>query len=291
MYYGHDEVKKLSQEALLDVAMHIVHAVQKAPQITGHLEVKTAVVTGEELLPIIELLEEVGEDEMVLWMDGMSYRTAYEEGNPPVLLLLGADLSKSKSNWDCGACGFPTCGEFNRYSKLHYGMGLSSFGPSCMLNALDFGIASDWACAAASKYDIENRIHVSIGLCGLYLAYIDDVSSIIGLSIGPVKEFWYYNRPIWTRKYDKEFNRTFFLEIMRTQYPSMFQTFAGNAHPPIKDYDKWWDKDAQDFVKIDADPEINAVKDGLVGKIMSIVPDKRARVEEFKARAKEEGRA
>jgi len=44
-------------------------------------------------------------------------------------------------------------------------------------------------------------------------------------------------------------------------------------------------------VKIDADPEINAVKDGLVGKIMSIVPDKRARVEEFKARAKEEGRA
>ena len=117
------------------------------------------------------------------------------------------------------------------------------------------------------------------------------MSSVIGLSIGPVKEFWYYNRPIWTRKYDKEFNRTFFLEIMRTQYPSMFQTFTGNAHPPIKDYDKWWDKDAQDFVKIDADPEINAVKDGLVEKIMSIVPDKRARVEEFKARAKEEGEA
>ncbi len=121
-----------------------------------------------------------------------------------------------------------------------------------MLNTLDFGIACDWACAAASKYDIENRIHVSVGLCGLYLAYLDDVSSVIGLSIGPVKEFWYYNRPIWTRKYDKEFNRTFFLEIMRTQYPSMFQTFSGNAHPPIKDYDKWADKDAQDFVKIEA---------------------------------------
>ena len=46
MYYGHEETTKLSQEALIDVAMHIVHAVQKAPQITGQLEVKTAVVSG-----------------------------------------------------------------------------------------------------------------------------------------------------------------------------------------------------------------------------------------------------
>ncbi len=291
MYYGHEETARLSQQALVDVAMHVVHAVQKAPQITGLLQVKTAVVTGDELLPIIEMLEEIGEDEMVLWMDGMSYRTAYEEGNPPVLLLLGADLTKSRSNWDCGACGFSSCGEFNHYSKINYGIGLSCFGPSCMLNAVDFGIACDFACAAAQKYDIENRIHVSVGLCALYLGYLDDVSIILGLSLGPVKEFWYYNRPIWTRKYDREFNRTFFLETLRTQYPTMFMSFPGNAHPYIKDYNKWWDKDAQDFVKVYPDPEINAVKDGLSAKVMSMVPEKRARVEEFKARAKEEGRA
>ena len=68
---------------------------------------------------------------------------AYDEGNPPVVLLLGADLTKSTSGWDCGACGFPTCAEFNRTASCITAWAFLSYGPSCMLNVLDIGIACD----------------------------------------------------------------------------------------------------------------------------------------------------
>jgi hypothetical protein len=205
-----------------------------------------------------------------------------------VLLLIGADLTKAKSGWDCGACGFDTCAEFNKYRKLNYGMGLSSFGPSCMLNVLDFGIACDYASAAASKFDIENRIHMSVGLVALYLAYLEDVSSVLGLSLGPLKEFWYYNRPVFTRKWDKEFNKSFWINLHRTLFPVMWQSFSGNAHPYIKTYDRWWEEETQDYVVVYPEPDINRKRAELVSKVMEIVPEKRAKVEEIKERMRKE---
>jgi uncharacterized ferredoxin-like protein len=288
MYAGPEDTNKMAYDSVLDVASHVMHSVMHAPQITSRLDVKTAIVSGDDLLPIIEFLELVGDQELVLWMDGMSYRRAYEQGKPPVLLLIGADLTTSASGWDCGACGFPTCAEFNKYSKLNRGMGLSSGGPSCMLNALDMGIVGDYACAAAARYDIENRIHVSVGLSALYLNYIEDVSYILGLSLGPLEEFWYYNRPVFTEKWTKEWNDTWWWDLQRTLFPFMFQTFSGNAHPAIKSYDKWWDDETQDFVTVAPDPEINMKKDMLLPTILEVVPKFRERVDAIKARNKKE---
>jgi len=104
MILGADESKALANESLVDVAKHCIRAIHHAPQITGRVKVKTAIITGEALEPVIDVLEVIGEHQLVLWMDGLTYRTAYEEGNPPVLLLIGADLTKSQSGWDCGAC-------------------------------------------------------------------------------------------------------------------------------------------------------------------------------------------
>jgi uncharacterized ferredoxin-like protein len=288
MFAGPEDTDKMAYKGVLDVANHVIHAIKHAPQVTSRIDVKTAIVTGDDLLPIIEFLEAVGEEELVLWMDGMTYRKAYEEGKPPVLLLIGSDLTTSASGWDCGACGFATCAEFNKYSKLNRGMGLSAAGPSCMLNALDMGIVGDYACAAASKYDIENRIHVSIGLSALYLNYLEDVSYILGLSLGPLEEFWYYNRPVFTERWTKEWNDTWWMDLQRTLFPVMFQTFSGNTHPPIKTYDKWWDAETQDFVGVTPIPEINEAKDNLLPKILTIVPQFRERVDVIKARNKAE---
>jgi uncharacterized ferredoxin-like protein len=289
MYAGPEDTKKMAYEGLLDVANHVIQAVRHSPQITSRLDIKTGIVTGEDLLPLIEFMELVGEDdEAVPWMDGLTYRKAYEEGKPPVVVLFGADLTTSTSGWDCGACGFATCAEFNKYSKLHRGMGPQAFGPSCMLNVLDMGIACDYACAAASKYDIENRIHVSVGLSALHLEYLEDVSYILGLSLGPLEEFWYYNRPAFTEIWDREFNDSYTLDKFRTVFSIMFQSFSGNFHPAIKSYDEWWDAETQDFVGVTPDPEINEVKDVLWPKILAIVPQFRERVNAIKARNKAE---
>jgi uncharacterized ferredoxin-like protein len=284
MFAGPEESKKMAYESVLDVATHVIHAVRHAPQITSRLEVKTAIVTGEDLLPLIEFLELVGEDhEVVPWMDHLTYRKAYDEGKPPVVVLMGADLTKSASGWNCGACGFPTCAEFNKHSKLQHGLGVQCYGPSCMLNVLDMGIACDYACAAASKYDIENRIHTTVGLSALHLEYLEDVSYILGLSLGPLEELWYYNRPCFTDIWDKEFNDEMF-DRMRTVFPIMFQSFSGSFHPAIKGYDKWWDAMTQDFVSVTPDEELNEVADNLLPKVMAAAPELRKRVKEIKAR-------
>jgi len=285
MFAGPEDSKNMAYEGLVDVAKHVIQAVRHAPQITGRLEVKTAIVTGEDLLPLMEFLALVGEDnEAVPWMDNLTYRKAYDEGKPPVVVLMGADLTTSASGWNCGACGFPTCAEFNKHAKLHHGLGIQAFGPSCMLNVLDMGIACDYACAAASKYDIENRIHVTVGLSALHLEYLEDVSYILGLSLGPLEEFWYYNRPALTEVWTKEFNDSWTMDKMRTLFSSMYQSFSGNFHPAIKSYDKWWDAMTQDYVSVTPDEELNEIDDMLLPKVIAAAPRLRERVKAIKAR-------
>lgn len=288
MILGAEESKALATESLVDVAKHCIRAIHHAPQITGRVKVKTAILTGEALEPVIEVLEAIGEHQLVLWMDGLTYRTAYDEGNPPVLLLIGADLTKSQSGWDCGACGFSTCKEFNKYSSDNYGLGLGTFGPSCMMNVLDFGIMCDYGCAAASKNDTENRIHVSVGLVGLLLDILPECSYVLGLSLGPLKELWYYNRPAFTKIWDKEWNRDFWEALIRQMFPLMFQTFCGQANPPIKTMDKWWEQDDFDYVKVGPDPELNQKYKMLLPKALSVIPGARAKIEALKEKAARE---
>jgi len=289
MFIGAEETKKAAYEDLVNVAKHIVQAIYHAPQITGTIDIKTAIVTGEELQPAIDLMKVMGEVEMVPWMDYQTYQMAMDEGTPPVVLFIGADLTKSRNVLNCGACGFETCAKFNRYSSENYGFGMGSFGPSCMINILDFGIACDWACAAAHQYNIESRIHVSVGMTGVLLGYLEDVSYVLGLSLGPLKEFWYYNRPVFTRMWNKEFHQKFWFPLSRTLFPVMFQTFSGEMNAFIKTYDKWWEKEKQDYVKVVEDPEINELRAGLMTKVMAAIPELRAQLEALKEKRKEEG--
>lgn len=276
--------KIIATEALVDVAKHCLHAVYHAPQIDAPIGIKTAIVGGEVLEPIIETLEFLGDDELVPWMDGITYRKALEEDTLPVVLLIGADLSQSHAGWDCGACGFPSCAEFNKYSRANYGMGRASFGPNCMLNILNYGLVCDWACAAAAKYKVENRIHTSIGLVSQLLGYLEGCSVTLGLSLGPVKELWYYNRPAFTERWDREFHETFWFPLLRRLFPVMLQSFTGSPHPPIKSYDKWWERDQQDYVKVFEDPEVNEKSNTLIARLMEFIPTQRARVEELKGK-------
>lgn len=282
MFYDAKESKKLAYDGLLDVAKHCMHSIYTAPQIDSKMEIKTAILTGEAIEPIVEMLEAIGEYELICWMDAITYRLAMKKGITPVLLLIGADLSKSYSSWDCGACGFPTCKDFNKYSRDNFGLGISAYGPSCMLNTLNFGIASDWACAAASKYNVENRIHTTIGLVANLLEYLEGTTCVLGLSIGPLKELWYYNRPAFTERWDKGFNDSVWFPLAKRLFTVMFQSFSGSANPPIKSYDKWWEEDNSDYTMVFEEPELNVKRGELLSKLMELVPEKRARVEELR---------
>ncbi|MGB9825159.1 MAG: hypothetical protein ACPLRU_00675, partial [Desulfofundulus sp.] len=120
-----------AQEHLLDVARSMVQAAFKAPQTTGRVKLQAEIVTGEDLVPIIELLGVMAKISQFVAWDYQTIKGSYDAGHPPVLVLFGTDATVSEMAWNCGACGFPTCKEFNAFARENRGQGLVGGGPSC----------------------------------------------------------------------------------------------------------------------------------------------------------------
>lgn len=197
--------KEASRDHLLDVAKHVVQAAYKAPQMTGRMRLQAEIITGDDLVPIIEGLGAFGKVSQFVHWDYTTFKKLYDAGNPPVLVLLGAeDNTVSEMNWNCGACGFATCAAFNRYAKENRGTGLAGGGPCCNWKALDMGIACDWACAAASQYDVDNRIQGSSGGVAGTLGYLPGCSNVMGLALGPSREMVWYSREVMNHEFSYE---------------------------------------------------------------------------------------
>ena len=97
--------RAFAQERLRDNAALVLNAYYKAPLTTSRLNQKAMIVAGEEMMPLLDVIEvlaeKVGGHEATqnmfapLYMDYLAYRVAIDEGNAPALLLLGADLAKA----------------------------------------------------------------------------------------------------------------------------------------------------------------------------------------------------
>lgn len=263
-----------AQEHLLAVAKHCAHAVLKAPQMTQRLRLKTEIVTGEDLLPVIEVYGEMAKASWVMRYDYLVHKTAYEQGNPPVFLLIGADLTVSEMAWNCGACGFDTCVEFNRFSKQNRGMGGFTQGPSCNWKVIDYATACGWACAAAWQYNVENRIQFTAGAVFTLLGYMEDCSVLVGLPLGPCHDLWYYNRPSFT----KEFEYDVWKDFMVKTVPNTFMGFPMSGIPPFKISDTFW-KEPLKTITIGEQPELMPQIQEATQKFMEFVEKKRKEVQ------------
>jgi len=83
--------KKFAQEGLLQVAQHCAQAALHAPQLIGKTEIKMEVVAGEELKDFFSV--EDAANKYGARLGGGNYKLAYNMGEPPVLLLIGADVT------------------------------------------------------------------------------------------------------------------------------------------------------------------------------------------------------
>ncbi len=231
--------KKLAKEKVLDIAAYCIHAALKAPQITGRVELDFEIVTGEDIAPLIEAFGLLGAVAGYHAISLMSYTKALTEGEPPVLLLIGGkNIRKSELNWNCGACGFKTCKEFNTYSKKTKPSILcESSGPLCQWKVTDYAMACDWACAQAWHHNITNRVEVASGWAAKAIGYMPDCDLIRGLPLGPLKDMFYYSREVCNDMMPYEMWK----EIVQTQYPGHWAPFPGQGHPYIKSGQKWWE--------------------------------------------------
>ena len=83
--------KKFAQEGLLQVAQHCAQAAFHAPQLIGKTTLKLEVVAGEELKDYFSVQDAA--NKLGARLSGETYKAAYNMGEPPVVLLIGADVT------------------------------------------------------------------------------------------------------------------------------------------------------------------------------------------------------
>jgi uncharacterized ferredoxin-like protein len=237
---------KAAFEHLTEVAKACALAAAKAPAITHRLNLKMEIITEEDIEPIIDVLETLGKTSAFQLHDAVAFRQLAEQGKLPPVLLLGADLTEP-ALWDCGACGFATCGEYLKYVRRNKGVGLLAYGPSCVWKAVDYGIACDYACACAAQHHAEARIMGSFGAIGMLLGRLEGASFVLGLPIGPVGQHLWFDREAWK-------DILSFEQRMLTQMaggPTLSMAFSGGGNPILKTKPRWWEDPA--FMKIEQD--------------------------------------
>jgi uncharacterized ferredoxin-like protein len=232
---GHLMGKEYCLDHLVEVAKSIVLAIHKAPQITGKTKIEAEIVWGEDLEPIIDVMEPVGKVMRYVQWDYETIKNCYDKGESPVIILIGGKISSSNLNWNCGACGFSTCKEFNAYSKEYKGGGQLG-GPSCNWKVLDWAMACDWACAAAWQHRVDNRIMGSIGFATNALGFMPNMDAQLGLALGPPRDMVYYSREEMHKSMSYEMDK----QDMVSCIPTMFTGFPGGGKPMYKTKDDWW---------------------------------------------------
>jgi len=257
--------KEAAKESIIQIAKLAAAAAYKAPQLTSKLELKTEIVTGEDQEPIMEFYKEVAPISPVMYFDYETIRHFLEKGESIAILLLGADLTFSELGWDCGACGFESCAEFNKYSKENKGPGLLWGGPSCVWKTMDWAAACDFACAALHQYRIDSRSMATCGAAAAGTGFLPGCSALIGIPIGPPGENIYYSRaqnmPVFPYEQHRE-------NLLRTS-PTNWMAFPGSTKPCLKTKDNWWEN--MEYIKWEplSETELKFVQETM-GKVQEV---------------------
>ncbi|TAK32962.1 MAG: hypothetical protein EPO21_14265 [Chloroflexota bacterium] len=262
---------RIANDGLLEVARLCAMAALKSPQMTQKTNITIQVLTDEDVLPIIEVTEALGQLEKGLYYgEAITLRPEYERGTPPVILLIGSNnITSSELNWNCGACGWPTCAELNRYSaQIRKDLnGASQAGPSCIWKELDFGAACSWACAAASHYNVENRITGSIGDAAKRIGYLEDCNSPVGLIVGPCRDQIYFSRAASRGRYTEQDYREYAMRAL----PQLWTTSPWAENAPFK-YGENWEQKKKILKLVDEEiaPEVEAIQQQVTERIEEI---------------------
>jgi NADPH-dependent glutamate synthase beta subunit-like oxidoreductase/uncharacterized ferredoxin-like protein len=83
--------RQFAHEGLMQVAQHCAQAALHAPQLIGKTDIRMEIVAGEELENYFSVQDAA--NKLGARFSGETYKAAYQMGEPPVLLLIGADVT------------------------------------------------------------------------------------------------------------------------------------------------------------------------------------------------------
>lgn len=140
----------IRNDNIKDIAKMLMTAARTAPKARGVDNMVLAVATDETIVDIANKMRQLAvEREMEFFS-----RDADNIMNSGAIVLFGMKISPLGLN--CGACGFPICGEKPK-------------NVPCFFNANDLGIAIGSAVSLAADMRVDNRVMFSVGQAVLAL--------------------------------------------------------------------------------------------------------------------------
>lgn len=187
---GHLESEQLEAEALRVIAAVMAAASRTAPKANGIDNVDVAVVDGQELELLAAEMERLSKRKPAPYPSRPFHINGKELRKAGAVILIGVTGSRDDTELplNCGACGYKSCSNLKKAGRRQ---GSDFVGPTCILKALDMGIAIGSAVKTAGEFHIDNRIMYTAGAAAKRLGLLDsDVIMGIPLSITAKNPFF-----------------------------------------------------------------------------------------------------
>ncbi len=173
-------------EGILSAAKMMLVAARTAPKSGGKDDIQTLLIHGIEKDLLAQEMEAIAQERGI---PGFT-RDAQNVRDSTAIVLIGVDGSKS-FGLNCGACGYPTCKDFDQASR---GKGQDFTGPTCLFKTLDTGIALGSVSKLAATLNIDNRIMYRIGTAAIRLKMMEKSTVAMGIPLSAKGKNIYFDR-------------------------------------------------------------------------------------------------
>ncbi len=157
---------------------------------------------GKDFLEIVVITDEVDLKRIAEAMKAYApkstneafwHRDADNIEHSEAVVLIGLKKFQA-AGYDCGACGFSTCAEFQiQRQPTDKEMGYT--GPHCVMRMMDIGVALSSAAKTAGLVNIDNRVQQRVGAGARALGLID-AEVVMGVPVSISGKSIYFDRKV-----------------------------------------------------------------------------------------------
>ncbi|MCS7139664.1 MAG: DUF2148 domain-containing protein [Candidatus Nezhaarchaeota archaeon] len=181
------DMLRLEGDGLKVVAGLMAVAAKTAPKAYGTDCIETALIEGNEKEELAKYMDKLAEE----LKSPLYRRDADSVRISGAVLLIGLKDGGEVTNADCGACGFPTCSEMLKNRRA----GLLFPGPTCIVRAIDLGIAIGSAVKTCSILNVDNRVMFRVGVAAKRLGYLKS-DIVIGIPLAVRSKSPFFDRKL-----------------------------------------------------------------------------------------------
>jgi len=172
-------------KTVIEVAKLMLVAARTAPKGKGIDDIETMILFGKEKDAVAKEMYKISKKPDDHWT-----RDAKNVEHCTALVLIGLKGPKSLG-MNCGACGYETCTKMLKEGRKE---GFFFAGPTCIIKALDMGIALGSAVKTAQIHNVDNRIFARAGVGAHRLKLMPESTIIMGIPLAALGKSPFFDR-------------------------------------------------------------------------------------------------